>query len=345
MRYSLVLVMVLGVGLITGGLPFDRPTAWAQEEVQAIDNESGFYYTVKKGDTLWGISQRFADSPWIWPELWQQNNQISNPHQIYPGERLRLFHHAATDRIGSAAAVETDADVRESVEAPYYYYSKINSIGFIRPQPILPYGSIVQAKDDKNAISVGDIVFVRPQPQSELTVGGKYTVYRNFEPLQDTDSGLMIGVQHFLSGVIKVTSLETDFVVGQVVKSYRTIQIGDLLMPYRPRSPKITLTDSPNGLKGKILMAEEGNELLGFDSIAFIDKGQTDGVQPGQQYKIFYREKRKSAQTDADLSQSFLIPIDFGQLIVLHAEATTATVLITHADKNIAAGALIRSLR
>src|SRR3954471_13721886 len=43
-------------------------------------------YVVVPGDTLWGISQRYTDSPWRWPELWGLNrDEIRNPHVIYPG--------------------------------------------------------------------------------------------------------------------------------------------------------------------------------------------------------------------------------------------------------------------
>jgi hypothetical protein len=37
---------------------------------------------VRKGDTLWGISERYLDDPWLWPELWQLNPEISNPHLV-----------------------------------------------------------------------------------------------------------------------------------------------------------------------------------------------------------------------------------------------------------------------
>ena len=135
--------------------------------------------------------------------------------------------------------------------------------------------------------------------------------------------------------------MEPRFAVAKVVQSYRTIEVGNLLMPYKRRSPRIELTQSKKGLNGELVMSEEHGNSIGENDIAFIDKGSKDDVKLGQQYSIYYQDKQRlNTETKEDV---LLTKIVYGTLLVLHTEPTTATVLITRSDKSINPGAKICS--
>jgi nucleoid-associated protein YgaU len=70
----------------------------AHADVLALKQGYPQTYVVKKGDTLWDISNMFLSDPWRWPQLWHVNPQIQNPHLIYPGDTLNLVPIRASER-------------------------------------------------------------------------------------------------------------------------------------------------------------------------------------------------------------------------------------------------------
>jgi len=47
-------------------------------------------HTVKAGDTLSAISGQYLKNPRLWPQLWEQNEHIVNPHWIYPNDKILI---------------------------------------------------------------------------------------------------------------------------------------------------------------------------------------------------------------------------------------------------------------
>ena len=78
------------LGGATGEYEVDSPSVLVNSA--DINPNAPSAYTVRSGDTLWDISGRFLNSAWKWPEVWDYNPQIKDPHLIYPGDQLFLSY-------------------------------------------------------------------------------------------------------------------------------------------------------------------------------------------------------------------------------------------------------------
>jgi len=329
-------------------------------EEEVVETETGFYYTVKKGDTLWDLSQRFSDTPYLWPDLWSDNSQIANPHLIYPGQRIRLFRRTDIEKEAKPVIEEKPIETKappievEPEEVPQiatqeipeakpasktYRYPAIDRVGFIKKKAVTPEGFIFKVKEDKKLISSGDIVYISQKESNSLTPGARYTVYRTPEPIYDETTGKFIGIQHYLLGVVEITNTAPRFAIAKIIRSFSNIQVNDKLMLYKRRSINIVQRKSKEGLLGKIIVAEEHNILIGDRTTAFINRGEDDGVKPGQYYSIFYQDK--SSITSVTRKKIPLDAIIFGKFIVLHTEKTTSTVYIISTNRQINPGSKI----
>jgi hypothetical protein len=303
----------------------------------AAETKNGYYYTVQKGDTLWDLSRRFADSPWVWPELWTENTAvIANPHLIYPGQKIRL-----TRKAGASPQMPAGGDQHLHANV-HYFFSPINRVGFIRRVPVAPQGVIFQKPvKGTTMISEGNIVFLKPEGDAALETGALFTVYRTFDPLYNQNTKELIGTQHLIVGTVQVTERQPEYAIGKVLKSYRPILLSDKLMPYRLRNPRIPFEKSKEGIDGTIIMAEEHLNMFAELNTAFINRGRIHGIQEGQIYSVYYLDENKLGS--AKSPQTITIPVDCGELIVLHVEDNNSTVLITDSQKEFFDGARMRT--
>lgn len=312
-------------------------TLFAQEPGDVIDQEAGFYYTVKKGDTLWDLSERFADSPWLWPDLWKENNQLPNPHWIYPGNRIRLYHKEWT-KVMEKPAEGTGVPAEEPV---YFLYRNADMLGFIREDAIKPSAVIFKAKDDVRMLSPEDLVYLRKENPGDFIPGSRYTVYRTMDSIKNQMTGKPYGIQHYILGIVEIVKEEPQFIIGKITYSLRPIQVEDKLMPLTPRSGQIQVVKSTGGILADLISSEDHQTIFGDHTIAFFDKGDSDGIKPGQIYQLFYQEE---ASPDPKSKEKVLLtPNVLGEVFVLHTEEKTSTVIITSAKDPIPKNAKIRS--
>ncbi|WP_213437604.1 MULTISPECIES: LysM peptidoglycan-binding domain-containing protein [Lysobacteraceae] len=126
-------------------------------------------YVVKKGDTLWDISGRFLKRPWLWPEIWQANPQIQNPHLIYPGDVISL---AYLDRVAVQQGPRTEAPVTGvplSEVEPF-----LKNLSVVDQFDQLPY--VVGLEDDRLRGTQGQVAYVKGLEGAQP--GQRYAVVR-----------------------------------------------------------------------------------------------------------------------------------------------------------------------
>jgi hypothetical protein len=325
------------------------PAAAALED-HIIKTESGFYYTVQKGDTLWSLSKQFTDSPWDWPGLWSNNPQIKNPHLIYPGQKLLIFKKGWEGKDKKEEVREPVVlSVIESAKAPaapaekpktYSSYG-IDAVGFIRKEPVEPTARIFDTWHKYDLISSEEELFVYPSPGSPpLAVGDKFITYRTIA-LKDENTYTNIGYQHYFGGIVRITRLEPEYAAAVVEQTYREIKLYDSLMPYQPGPTELPISDGLNGIVGKIIKPEEKKDLVGENDIIFFDKGSEDGITPGQTYNIYERE---TIVAPIKRNQRTLAPAYVGRLIVLRAEPNDSSARILNSLKDIEPGYLVGNL-
>ncbi len=357
MRLKSKLMTAVCSGLLTVFAIFFSFACFAEEMMEGVQkDELGYYYTIQKGDTLWGLSSRFLYSPFLWPELWKENADvpIPNPHLIYPGQRIRLIHRdelkggqtGPIEDVGdgeyapSPSSLETPASVGPAgpgdvkKKPSYIIYSLIDRVGFVKKVPIYdPIGSIFESKDDKEMLSSGDLLYVKQIGLTPIILGKRYTVYRKIDVLKDNVTKETIGTQYYILGVIEIIKNEPRFSVAKVIRTFRTLRIGDFIMPFERKQTKIPIVKSAKNIKGKIVGSDDLTNIFGQYSVCFINKGKKDGLARGQQYTVYYQETSEINTVTKETVN--LTPIEYGTLVVLHTEETTSTALITDCDKQI----------
>ena len=126
-------------------------------------------YVVKRGDTLWDIAGQFLKRPWLWPEIWQANPQIQNPHLIYPGDVISL---AYLDRVAVQPGPREGQPINAIPLSDVEPFLKDLSVvdGFEQ----MPY--VVGLEDDRLRSSQGQLAYIRGLPDAQP--GQRYAVVR-----------------------------------------------------------------------------------------------------------------------------------------------------------------------
>ncbi|MFC4621570.1 LysM peptidoglycan-binding domain-containing protein [Comamonas nitrativorans] len=182
-------------------------------------------YTVRKGDTLWGISGLFLRQPWRWPELWGMNLQaIANPHLIYPGQTLYLERSNGYARLTTSRSGNETVKLSPRVRSESLRDLALPTLRMHLIEPFLAEPLVVQeltlqqaprliaASDERLLMSPGDEVYARGPAGTPFAAGDGderlYRVFRDAKPLKDPITQEVLGYEAQYLGKVELLAAE-----------------------------------------------------------------------------------------------------------------------------------------
>ncbi len=136
-------------------------------------------YMVKEGDTLGKVAEQELGDKGAWPKLWSKNPEVTNPHWIYPGMRLRVEgtggENSTAARPGSLRPPPGKVSQRKGALGAGY----VSVLGFVRSDGQATEGRLVGAPNERTMLVDGDLVYIHfegsPPPNgSELAIFRRY---------------------------------------------------------------------------------------------------------------------------------------------------------------------------
>jgi len=275
-------------------------------QTSTIDPDAPTSYTVVKGDTLWDISDRFLKEAWLWPQLWDYNPQIKNPHLIYPGDLVGLEYVNGKPRLvverdgqrvsqsgiggsGSSARNTERLSPRIRFESlddaiPMIPGDAISSF-LVHPRVVpleqldnAPY--VVGNYDGRLISAIGHQIYVRGKLNREQP---QYAVFRKSKKLKDPVTNKTLGyeVQHVSDAKLMHLGDPSTLIVTS--NKMETI-VGDLLLAtnddtamanYETRMPSLGKGE------GRVVSLVNAISQSGRDQVVVLNLGKNNKIQPG----------------------------------------------------------------
>lgn len=310
-------------------------------------------YTVKRGDTLWGIAALYLTSPWRWPELWGMNlQQIRNPHLIYPGQVLVL-----TRRGGRALLQLADSELPIVKLSPRVRVEQLSdsSIAPLPPgaiEPFLRHVNIVDADAHQRAPRIvagpegsvlfapGDRAYARASSGSieapadnTLEVSHErarlLSIYRQALPLYDPQTGELLGYEAQAVGQATLVRSEyaTEDADGHpvivpatidIVHAREEVRIGDRLLPLTEHESLSYVPHAPSeAVHGQIIKVHgDALRYAGQNQVVVLNRGRSDGLEPGHVLAVL-KDRARLTDTSDDARPTLLLPAERNGLMMV----------------------------
>ena len=273
-------------------------------------------HTVKRGDTLWDLAQRYLGDPFLWPQIYRLNTDVvEDPHWIYPGEVLRL---AGGEGVRAVPAEETPPAAGpdpQSGEYPMPEFARRRTSGQMESlqaytqqayQPLRPgafYSApwLTERQDLPSGRFMGQVtppqidyiregapamtytlVGIQPPRDASYTIDDTLQVF--FREVGHPDLGELV----IPTGLVRITGRTEQQYLGEVIAVYGPIRGGQEVVPVASyvagaMAQPVAASDT---LEGAVLAFSVSRPLQDPQNRLMIDVGRGDGVAPGDIFEI-----------------------------------------------------------
>lgn len=264
------------------------PAESTQPTAQLIRPDAPMNYTVARGDTLWDIAAVFLKDPWFWPEIWQINPQVENPHLIYPGDVLSLAYGAGGDahvRISQYSGARLQPSLRsEPLDGPIdtipfaAIASFLSRPGVLSKEEALTAPHIVAFRDDHIIAGVGHEIYVQ---NLNAEMNARYNVMHVAEPIRDTETGDLLGYQAIYVGTA-VVNTPGPVSKAKLTDGAREAFEGDRLISADMDAPLSFTPHAPRTqVDGQIISVVDGATQIGQYQVVVINRGTNHSLDAG----------------------------------------------------------------
>jgi hypothetical protein len=245
-------------------------------------------YTVKRGDTLWGIASTFLRDPWLWPEVWYINPQVANPHLIYPGDTLALAYGRdgrPIIRLEQGGAARLDPRLRSSPldgAIPTIPYSAISAFlsrpSVLTNEQVRESPHVVAFRDEHQAGGTGIEVYIA---DLNATPNSRFSIVHVGDELRDPDDNKVVGYQGIYTATALVAQPGTPTKALLIDTNRETVR-GDKVLAADLDVPLNFMLRAPrNDVHGRIISVIDGTQAIGQYQIVVINRGKRHGIDAG----------------------------------------------------------------
>lgn len=243
---------------------------------------------------------------------------------------------SAVPRAGAASGEEMTRSDRVGLNVSEF--TDVNAMGFLAPDGVTPWGRLHSDETERLFIAQGDTVYVAFESGRPVKPGDLFTVYGSSDSVSHPLGGETGAVISFLGKVVLEDRVRDGLYKGEIVESYRQIQVGYPVIPFRSVSPCVRPVD-PDWKRFKTLESSQipvvaGKhlyELLSQYSVVYLAHGLQRGIRRGNLFKIM-----------GTLEASQATDLIIGYLLVLDSRPRSATGIVITSKREFSTGTFVR---